>query len=678
MIQSQLTVPKLLDPPPGMMSSDFGASFPHSPLDDQMCSMFVNDYSAPGSPEAILGLMDDIRVDPSNKEMWKLLPTPPRSPDHYYYGCGAPTATLAIDNGSSAAMGSAGALGQTWAGLGLDELVGSFEDPPEVPSAEEQEAICAILFEHDDFIDRLLNDDTVLDSVLGGSSASDEVDSMAAVEDWSSPTSPTQPAVKSELLHDCMWSGQCTDDCKQKAAREKRQALVATPTSSFDVVVSPESAMPPRSQDVLVANPLFASSSSRTVVGAPSSRTSLMADDEPAATQCVDPSSVLGYTPLSDHSYHQATTSAPPTPPDSPRAVTQQGSSSASGAGSGSTSSPPLLVVRRRNGVWKREVIMSDTPSESDEDDDEDDEDEEPEQMVAEEEQQPDDDDDDDDEDDDDDDDDDDDEEIDVVTVSGERHHGGRHGASAPAVLALPANGGSVNTIRCAGRLPRVIMGSAPAVVSRMTSSGRVVTPSHKALTNSQTQRRRRRRGAELAATSSSSAAGGKRKRPRHHHSRHHHGHYHSHHGSTPSSPQSKRSRRDDDSSSSSSSSSQSAGRRGGHHHHHHHHPLSQLPPSAKRNEHNTMERKRRDDLRVAFQELREKVPLLADNKKAAKVTILNEAANYAVQLTVDVSKNEQKKKQEEQRQQVLKRRLAVLQQQQQQQQLRARHQYRR
>ncbi|KAK8783586.1 hypothetical protein V5799_010048, partial [Amblyomma americanum] len=343
-----------------MMMSDFGASFPRS-LDeaDQMCSMFINDYSAPESPDAILGLMDEFD-SPCNKDIWKLLPTPPRSPDRS--DCGASNGTVAIDSSCSAMLGTTGAFGQAWAGFGMDDWGGPLEDPPEVPSVEEQEAICAILFEHDDFIDKLLKDDSVLDSVLGG--GGDEIpvdDAMAAVEDWSLPTSPTQPIVKSELLHDCMWSGQCTDDCKQKAAREKRQILVATP-SSFDVVVSPESAMPPSSPDVLVANPLFASS--RIAVGATSSRTT-MVDDEPAATQCVDPSSVLGYTPLSDHSYHQATTSAPPTPPDSPRAVTQQGSSSASGSGSGSTASPPLLVVRRRNGVWKREVIVSDTPSES-------------------------------------------------------------------------------------------------------------------------------------------------------------------------------------------------------------------------------------------------------------------------------------------------------------------------
>ncbi|XP_013793685.1 transcriptional regulator Myc-like, partial [Limulus polyphemus] len=54
----------------------------------------------------------------------------------------------------------------------------------------------------------------------------------------------------------------------------------------------------------------------------------------------------------------------------------------------------------------------------------------------------------------------------------------------------------------------------------------------------------------------------------------------------------------------------------------------------VRRKEHNSMERKRRDELRSAFQTLREQVPDLCDNPKAAKVVILKRAAACANQLT--------------------------------------------
>lgn len=59
----------------------------------------------------------------------------------------------------------------------------------------------------------------------------------------------------------------------------------------------------------------------------------------------------------------------------------------------------------------------------------------------------------------------------------------------------------------------------------------------------------------------------------------------------------------------------------------------------VRRKEHNSMERKRRDDLRLAFQTLREQVPDLSDNPKAPKVAILKRAAVFANQL----SSNEQR-----------------------------------
>ncbi|KAH7975296.1 hypothetical protein HPB52_000447 [Rhipicephalus sanguineus] len=240
---------------------------------------------------------------------------------------------------------------------------------------------------------------------------------------------------------------------------------------------------------------------------------------------------------------------------------------------------------------------------------------------------------------------------------------GFRHGA--PAVVALPANGATA--IRVAGVRGQPRSSPAPPVVSRITSSGRVVTPSHKALhNNGQTSRRRRRGGVTVAVTpasppnaSAASSMTGKRKRSRQYH--HHHQASQHHHGSLLT--HSKRSRRENDDA---GMGSPSSARRG-------HHPLSQLPPSVRRNEHNTMERKRRDDLRVAFQDLRVRVPSLYDNKKAAKVTILNEAAAYAHKLTNEAYQQEKMYKHEQQRQQMLRRKLAQLQQQYQQQQ-RIRH----
>lgn len=56
---------------------------------------------------------------------------------------------------------------------------------------------------------------------------------------------------------------------------------------------------------------------------------------------------------------------------------------------------------------------------------------------------------------------------------------------------------------------------------------------------------------------------------------------------------------------------------------------------SERRNQHNDMERKRRVDMRDAISKLRKLVPAVADNKRAAKVLILNEAAAYCRQLHI-------------------------------------------
>ncbi|KAH7973381.1 hypothetical protein HPB49_000474 [Dermacentor silvarum] len=734
---------------------DFGPPAPMSARSleeaEQMCSMFLNDYSGPSSPGVQLEdlMMDDFRMDSPTKDFWKLLPTPPRSPDRSdssssgsiggpvdsgaVLGVGSDGVDDVCDSGSS----SGGAITEVWCGFQMEDFYTADVSVPttapymedQAPSMEDQEALCSILFEHDDFIDQLLKDDSVLNSVLGGGGADDGDDVVAedeedvvgaivsphapAVVDWLSPVSPTQSAVQSELLHDCMWSGQCTDDCKQKAAREKRCA--AQLASPYDLVVSPASAMSAGSPDDVLEMRIPSSSptsSSRSIAAAaPTAKPSTTsrvaaAPDDALATQCVDPSSVLSYTPLSDHSYHQATSSAPPTPPDSPKAVSQQQSSSATARGGGNGSVGQLTLYRSQNGHWQRGgMVLSDTPSESDSL-----RDGVVRQQTVEE----------------------------ALAFCGHRIASGtvtvplarvarmfwrcgrwyscagaasaslfvcvrgegwhqcsrlvarvlaflprtsaargtrdfrlegrstrvgilrRHGG-APAVVALPANGTGVGAIRCAAvRQPRP---PATAVVSRITSSGRVVTPSHKALNNGQAPRRRRR-GAQSPGSSPGVAAaaatmGGKRKR-----SRQYQQVSQTHHGTVLA--QSKRARRDDDGCGSAGSCSPSAGRRG-------QHALSQLPPSAKRNEHNTMERKRRDDLRVAFQDLRVQVPALFDNTKAAKVTILNEAAAYALKLTYEACHQEKVYKQEQQRHHMLRRRLAQLQQQHQQQQQRIR-----
>lgn len=626
--------PRLLSALPATIGD---VSMARNPLEEaeQMCSSFMGEYEVPTSP-CDFDLIQEFKIECPEKELWKLLPTPPRSPDRSDYASLVNGSADATSTGTiPCAYPSGGSISQAWAGCGMDEW-GYFDETGAAPPADDEEALSAIMFEHDDLIEQLLRDDAVFNSVLDGAAAEPGGFDELPVEDWSSSTAPTQPAVKSELLHDCMWSGQCTDDCKQKAAREKREALAATPTSSLDAV-APASAMSSADDDAVV--PLLR----RTAA------VSGVIDDESVA-QCVDPSSVLGYTPLSDHSYHQAQSSAPPTPPDSPRVpAAQQQSSSASGQSSstsggtsGSTSSQPILLVRSRNGVWKREVVVSDTPSESDDDDDDDDDDEEEEEREKQNDG------DDDDSDDDDDDDDEEDEEIDVVTVVGERHHAGRQGM--PAVVALPTHSavGTMRASHVSGVRSRNV-GSAPAspvvVSSRMTSSGRVVTPSQKLLSTGPTSRRRR--GPHSAnAAHHSTVNGGKRRRSRHS----------GHHMST---PQAKRSRRDDDDDDDSCSSTTPStnGRRG-----HHHHSLSQLPPSAKRNEHNTMERKRRDDLRVAFQQLRVQVPSLAENKKAAKVTILSEAATFVTKLANDSTHLQKTLWRETQRRELLKQQLAELQ----------------
>lgn len=99
------------------------------------------------------------------------------------------------------------------------------------------------------------------------------------------------------------------------------------------------------------------------------------------------------------------------------------------------------------------------------------------------------------------------------------------------------------------------------------------------------------------------------------------------------------------------------------HHHHHHHRTVIKTEPSSpskksisgaaaaaivnqwsrpssdsedveKRKEHNDLERKRRNDLKSSFQMLRKQVPDLQNNDRAPKVLILRKAAEHIRQLT--------------------------------------------
>lgn len=448
-------------------------------------------------------IMEEFSSIPSlGNDIWKkfeLLPTPPRSPDRSEKGC---CEDIFDDGGGIVISG--------------DEI---FPD---------------IKFEHDDLIDELLREDFDFPS---GEPFFESV--------WTPEVSDVRSC--SELLHDCMWSGECTGDCKQKLARERHQSQAVESPMTPSPLETPAATPPPETSTTLTS-PVVLQDVLPAVV---------FDEEEVAEEQCVDPSSVFTYTPLSDHCYHQAGDSAV----------------SAATAAPKQQVATPIMLVRSR-GVWKREYVVSDTPSESDDDDDDEEEE---------------------------------DEEIDVVTVAGERQQ--QH----------------YTQLRTGGRGPRVQV-SAAAPLPRMTSSGRVVNPTVKQENMQPTSRRKR-----------SGNCGPKRRRARH-----------------VVVPPPKKARRVDvlpevhrprlvhvGMGSRSSSDSEDFERR---------------------REHNSMERKRRDDLRSAFQQLRAIVPELQENTKAPKVAILSQAAAHARQLTAQHNQIERTLRQELQRQRMLQRKLAQLQ----------------
>lgn len=77
-----------------------------------------------------------------------------------------------------------------------------------------------------------------------------------------------------------------------------------------------------------------------------------------------------------------------------------------------------------------------------------------------------------------------------------------------------------------------------------------------------------------------------------------------------------------------------------------------------RRRNHNILERQRRNDLRSSFLTLRDHVPELARNEKAAKVLILKKAAEYVSSLEVDELRLTQEKDRLQARRQQLIRRL--------------------
>ncbi|XP_064486704.1 transcriptional regulator Myc-A-like [Ornithodoros turicata] len=447
------------------------------------------------SESAALEFMEEFGIIPSpNNDIWKkfeLLPTPPRSPDRSEKTC-------------------------------CDDI---FEDSVVV---DDVEALRDITFEHDNLIEDLLRED------FDFPSGDEMFDSTwcPEVSDLSS---------RNELLHDCMWSGKCSEDCKQQAARERLQVqeLRLTPSPvEAPTTPTPEAASTSLSSPVVLPDVMA---------------TTVLDEEEVVETQCVDPSSVLAYTPLSDHCYYQAGDASTNPSPPTPKQV-------------------PVQVLIRSRGVWKREYVVSDTPSESDDDDDDEEEDE----------------------------------EIDVVTVAGERQQQ-QHYAQ-PRTIRTPLRGSR----------PR-----APSPSPRMTSSGRVINPTTKRENVQPTVRRKRM-----------VTVGSKRRRARH-----------------VVVPPPKKARRVEvvpetprprlvpiGMSSRSSSDSEDFERR---------------------REHNSMERKRRDDLRSAFQQLRAIVPELQENSKAPKVAILSQAAAHARQLTAQHGQIERTLRHELQRQRMLQKRLA-------------------
>uniref|UniRef100_A0A8C6TR52 MYCN proto-oncogene, bHLH transcription factor n=1 Tax=Neogobius melanostomus TaxID=47308 RepID=A0A8C6TR52_9GOBI len=87
-------------------------------------------------------------------------------------------------------------------------------------------------------------------------------------------------------------------------------------------------------------------------------------------------------------------------------------------------------------------------------------------------------------------------------------------------------------------------------------------------------------------------------------------------------------------------------------------HGGSDSEDSERRRNHNILERQRRNDLRSSFLTLRDHVPELAHNEKAAKVLILKKATEYLSSLEEDELRLQQEKERLQSRRQQLMRRI--------------------
>jgi len=81
----------------------------------------------------------------------------------------------------------------------------------------------------------------------------------------------------------------------------------------------------------------------------------------------------------------------------------------------------------------------------------------------------------------------------------------------------------------------------------------------------------------------------------------------------------------------------------------------------SKRAVHNVLERKRRNDLKTSFHQLRAEVPELEDNERSPKVVILRKAKDYVEQLKADEAKLQKELDRENKKQKELKNKLTAL-----------------
>lgn len=83
--------------------------------------------------------------------------------------------------------------------------------------------------------------------------------------------------------------------------------------------------------------------------------------------------------------------------------------------------------------------------------------------------------------------------------------------------------------------------------------------------------------------------------------------------------------------------------------------------PVCKRNVHNNLERKRRNDLKYSFQVLRDSVPDIQGSERAPKVSILRKATDCILKLRSEQERLLEQKSSLERRHQSLKQRLRAL-----------------